>query len=121
MADSAIVITWGTPLVGREAMSLNLFMEVIQFWEGKKAQGAVSDFRSYLAGNGAISAQGGFMLIEGDRTKLDALQDSDDFRNHLVKAIHMLSGVEVRSYDTGAAIGKNVERVLGIRKQLGIG
>lgn len=119
-ADSALVIHWGTPFVGREAQSLALFMEVTQFWEGQKAGGAVTDFRTYIANNGAVTDRGGFMVIEGSAASLDKLQQTEEFRRHLVKAIHMLSGVDVRRFDTGAQIGNTIERVMAVRKELGI-
>lgn len=121
MADTAIVITWGTSFPGREAPSLALFMEVTQWWEGKRAAGEVSDFRSYMATTGSLSKHGGFMLVEGDAAKLDRVCASEEFRTLMVKGIHLLSGIEVNRFDTGPAIGKAVERVLGVRKQLGIG
>jgi hypothetical protein len=120
MADSALVIHWGTPHVGREAASLALFTEVMQYWEGQKASGAVTDFRTYIATNGSVTDRGGFMVIEGSRESLDKLSNGEDYRRHLVKAIHMLSGVDVRRFDTGPQIGNAVERILAVRKELGI-
>jgi len=121
MADAAIVVSWGTPFPGREALSLGLFMEVSQWWEGKRAAKEVDDFRSYIATTGALSEQGGFMLIEGDAAKLDQLTATEEFRTFIVKGIHLLSGIEVSRFDTGPAIGKAIERVMSVRKQLGIG
>ena len=121
MSDSSIVIHWGTPFVGREAPSLALFMEVTQFWEGKKAAGEVSAFRTYIASGGDVSNDGGFMVIEGPSASLDKLANSEEYRRHMVKAIHLLSGISSKRYDTGAAINQAVERVMTVRKELGIG
>jgi hypothetical protein len=78
MADAAIFIGWGPTVRGREQQALQLFDEVIQYYVGLQQQGEVESFEPVL-----LEAHGGdlngFLLIRGDRDKLNRLRDSEEF------------------------------------------
>lgn len=78
MSDSAIFIGWGNVIPGREAKSLAVFGEVIEYYTRLKSQGDVESFEAFaLDPHGGDLA--GFLIVRGDAEKLSQLRRSDDF------------------------------------------
>src|SRR5437764_15379292 len=78
MANGALVIGWGSVIPGREQKSLQVFNEAIQYYTRLQQQGTIESFEPVaLEPHGGDLA--GFLLIRGDREKLNALHTSDEF------------------------------------------
>lgn len=82
----AIVITWGSPVRGREAKSLEVFGEALAFFEGLAKQGRIHGHREYLSITGDVSKWGGMEIVEGDLEDLLRLQTEDGYRRLMEKA-----------------------------------
>ena len=78
MATGALVIGWGPAVRGREHKALQVFNEAIQFYTRLQQQGTIESFEPV-----ALEPHGGdlngFLLIRGDREKLNALRISEEF------------------------------------------
>ena len=78
MATGALVIGWGPAVRGREHKALQVFNEAIQFYTRLQQQGTIESFEPV-----ALEPHGGdldgFLLIRGDREKLNALRTSEEF------------------------------------------
>jgi hypothetical protein len=120
MSNAAICIRWGAPFVGRETKSLEVFMHAQEYWATLQKQGKIAAHRTYLASNGNMFAAGGFAMLEGEVQQLRAVVDSNEFRTLLLKAMHLVSNVEVTHMDAGDTIPKRIEEIVSVRKQLGI-
>ena len=78
MANGALVIGWGSVIPGREQKSLQVFNEAIQYYARLQQQGTIESFEAV-----ALDYHGGdlhgFLLIRGDREKLNAIRTSEEF------------------------------------------
>jgi hypothetical protein len=120
MSDAAIHMTWGVPVVGRENQGLVVFQEAIAFWGKHKEAGNVESFRVGLARAGHLGALSGYMLIEGATGKLDTITNSEEYKRLIVKAAHIVENIAITPCDADTAIPASIERLLAVRKQLGI-
>lgn len=120
MADSSILITWGSIVTGREEMSLAVFQEALVYWEGQKKSGKIEDLKVALARNGNFGQLGGYILAEGAAGSLNAITDSEEYLTLLLKAGHAVTNLTVTNFQTGSAIPVAIERVQNVRKKLGI-
>jgi hypothetical protein len=78
MATGALVIGWGPTVRGRELKALQVFNEAIQFYTRLQQQGTIESFEPVaLEPHGGDLA--GFLLIRGDREKLNAIRTSEEF------------------------------------------
>jgi hypothetical protein len=78
MATGALVIGWGPAVRGREHKALQVFNEAIQYYTQLQQQGTIESFEPVaLEPHGGDLA--GFLLIRGDREKLNALRTSEEF------------------------------------------
>ena len=78
MATGALVIGWGPTVRGREQKALQVFNEAIQFYTRLQQQGTIESFEPV-----ALEPHGGdlngFLILRGDREKLNALRTSEEF------------------------------------------
>ena len=78
MADDALFIGWGDVVRGRESKSLDVFNESLQYYGQLQQDGKIESFDAwFLAPHGGDLA--GFILLRGDRARLDEVQRSADF------------------------------------------
>jgi len=78
MATGALVIGWGSVIQGREQKSLQVFNEAIQYYARLQQQGTIESFEPVALEPHGGDLQG-FLLIRGDREKLNALRTSEEF------------------------------------------
>ncbi|MCC6528187.1 MAG: hypothetical protein IT373_36405 [Polyangiaceae bacterium] len=119
MAQASILTTWGTVHVGRESMGLRVFQEVLTYYESAKAAGKLEDFKVGLCEAGDVGALSGYMVAEGSTAQVQAMFADEAFKRLVAKATHVVSFSMV-SCSTGTAIPASIERLLGVRKELGI-
>jgi hypothetical protein len=119
--NSAIVMQWGTAIPGRENMGLEVFMSAVQYYDELKQKGEVEDFQTVLFEQGNISDHGGLMIVSGSRTQLQAVLDSERYRELIVKALHIVSDIKVQFGATGTeAVQDRVQELTRWRKELGL-
>jgi hypothetical protein len=120
MADSSILISWGSSYPNREEMGLGVFMNAIKFYETLKGKNEIEHFDVNLANDGNVSQLQGFMTLRGTQAQLDTLRDNDEYKNLLTKAAHVVQNLNVTNFDTGSRIMQRIETLQGLRKELGI-
>jgi hypothetical protein len=118
MADDALFIGWGAVVRGREATSLRVFQETIEFWTAAQGDGRIESFEAFLLqphGGGLA----GFMLLRGERAKLDELRGSDDFGRVTTRAGMVIDDLGVLDAYTGASLGEQLGRFQQAAADLG--
>ena len=122
MADSnaAVMIRWGNPMPGREGKSLDVFMEALGWFGKQKAAGKIADVHTYITTTGDMHTFGGFLTLEGEVAQLRALLDTEEYQTLLLKARHLAEHVEVVHCVGGTELQKQIERIVAVRKTLGI-
>jgi hypothetical protein len=78
MANAALFIGWGNAARGREEKSLAVFNDGLQYWTRLQQSGEIESFEPV-----ALEPHGGellgFVLIRGDRDKLNRLRTSEEW------------------------------------------
>jgi len=119
MSDTSLYTTWSAVFPGREALGLAVFQEAIGYYEKRKAAGKISELRVGITELGNVSRDAGYMIAEGSREQIQAIVDDPEFKKIIAKATHVVP-FSISCCTTGAGIGSAVERLLGVRKEMGI-
>jgi hypothetical protein len=108
MANAAIFIGWGSTVRGREAKSLEVFNEGLQYWAGLVQTGEIDSFEPV-----ALEPHGGdlsgFVLIRGERDKLNRLRDSKEWLRLNDRAATVVDGLGIVT----AYIGEDLQQLFG--------
>jgi hypothetical protein len=119
-ANAALYLCWGHAVPGREQKSLEVFSQAIEFNANLEKKGKIAAHRTYITTTGCMERFGGFMVLEGTVEQLREVIDSDDWKNLRLRAEHVVKGIDVVHCVTGAEIGKTVQQIVDVRRQLGI-
>jgi hypothetical protein len=85
MANDVIFTGWGAVPAGREQQALNVFQETLQYWTLAQQDGRIESFEPILLephGGGLA----GFLLVRGERAKLDAIRTDEEFQRLVARA-----------------------------------
>jgi hypothetical protein len=108
MADAALFLGWKAPTVGREGQAMELFTSALGFWNKQKDGGKIESFEPVI-----LSRHGGdmngFILVRGDRAKLDEIKKTDEFMSITAQASFCIDGFGV----VDAYVGDGVARIMG--------
>lgn len=108
MADGALFIGWGAPIVGRELASLEVFQEAKQFYDGLIKRGEIVGYEPVV-----LSQVGGplhgYFLLRGDPTRLANLTTQDAFLALTTKASLVCQSISVVPAFVGAAVTKMID------------
>jgi hypothetical protein len=118
MADDALFIGWGAVVRGREATSLRIFQETIEFWTTAQQGGRIESFEATLLqphGGGLA----GFMLVKGERATLDELRASDDFGRVMTRAGMVVDELGVVDAYGGASLAQQLGEFRQAAAELG--
>jgi hypothetical protein len=119
MADEALFIGWGEVVRGRESKALEVFNESLQYYARLQQDGTVESFDAwFLAPHGGDLA--GFILLRGERERLDEVQRSADFELLMTRAGMIVDRVGVVSAYTGEARGRLVRQFQEATAELGV-
>lgn len=78
MANAALFIGYGPTVTGRERQSLQVFGEAIEYYGRLQKQGQIESFEPvFLEPHGGDLS--GFILLRGERDKLNAARFSEEF------------------------------------------
>jgi hypothetical protein len=106
MANAALFIGWGNVVRGRENKSLEVFNEGLQYWAGLQQAGEIESFEPV-----ALEPHGGdlfdFVLIRGDRDKLNRLRYNQEWLRLNDRAAAVVDGLGIVS----AYIGEDLQRL----------
>ena len=106
MANGALVVGWGPPVRGLEQKALQVFDEAIQYYTRLQQQGTIESFEPV-----ALEPHGGdldgFVIVRGDREKLNALRSSEEFIHLTNRAIQIVDNFGVIT----AYIGEELQRL----------
>ncbi len=96
MANDALFIGWGEAVRGREDHAVEVFQETIGFWEQARSDGRIESYEPWLLEphGGEL---GGFILVRGDRTQLDALRGDAEFQRLMARAAAVVDDLGIIS------------------------
>jgi hypothetical protein len=104
MAGEALFVGWGPVVRGREQFALRVFQEAVGYYGELQEKGEIERFDAYLLDpHGGDLA--GFFLIHGERSALDSIRSSAEFRRLMVRAGSVIDNLGVVSASTGDALG----------------
>jgi hypothetical protein len=106
MANAALFIGWGQVARGRERQALQVFNEVVQYYTGLQQRGEIESFEPVSLEPHGGDLQG-FILLRGDREKLNRLRHSQEFLRLNARGIFCVDGIGV----VGAYIGEELQKL----------
>jgi hypothetical protein len=109
MPDYGIFVGFGAAVRGREAKSLELFNEAMQYYARLEEGGTIDSFEAVLLEPHGGDL-GGFFLLRGDRDKLSHLRQETEFQRITVRASLIVEGLGV----IGATLGDSMGEAMGL-------
>jgi len=94
MANGAIIITWGTPVRGREMQSLDVFGRSLAYWDEKAKEGKIHGHHEYFAISGNATQRAGTMVIDGDLGELAQLMVDEENTRLLAEASMIVDNLD---------------------------
>jgi hypothetical protein len=117
MAGEALFLGWGPVVRGREQTSLKVFQETIEYYGRLQQEGKIESFEPVLiAPHGGDL--GGFVLLRGERAKLDEIRSSEEFERAVTRAASVVDNVGVINAFTGEALGRALSRFQAVSEEL---
>jgi hypothetical protein len=114
MAKGALFIRWGFPTASLAGKANAVFAEAMEYWKAKQKQGMIDSFEPVFLDfyGGDLS---GFLLIRGDREKLNKVRMDPEFESRNQKVALVVPNFGV----IDAFIGDDLQRRLSdYQKQL---
>jgi hypothetical protein len=109
MAGEALFLGWGPVVRGREQKALQVFQETIEYYGRLQQEGLIESFEPVLiAPHGGDL--GGFVLLRGERGKLDQIRTSEEFERAVTRAATVVENVGVINAFTGESLGQAMGR-----------
>ena len=103
MADYGLAVSWGDVKPGREKKALELWGEVVAFYDRAVADGRIERWDAALFEPSA-TAPGGVLRCHGTADQVQALAVSVDFLHLLGRAQQLLFNLGIRRFVTGQAM-----------------
>jgi hypothetical protein len=94
MANGAIIITWGTPVRGREMQSLDVFGRSLAYWDEQAKEGRIHGHHEYFAISGNATQRAGTMVIDGDLDQLARLMVDEQNTRLLAEAAQIVENLD---------------------------
>ena len=108
MADAGLFFGWKGPVVGRESMAMEMFASTVAYWTEQKEKGNIESFEPVI-----LSRHGGdmngFMLIRGEREKLDEIKRTDKYLEIMSQGSYCIDSFGM----VEAYVGEGVARIMG--------
>lgn len=110
--QGALMISWGTPVRGREAKSLESFGKALGYFEGLMKDGRIHGHREYFCLTGNSSQRSGFMIVDGELDELQRIQVEDENLRLMAEASTIVESFDVTLCAGGSdqSVGENVMR-----------
>jgi len=110
--DVAFVTTWGSPVRGREAKSLEVFMEFLGYWGKQAAEGKCSEPEAYFATDGSS----GMAIVRGKSDALLEVSESVEALKLIEKGQLIVDDLKTHWYYTG---DEQVQSLTGLFVEVG--
>lgn len=107
MAGDALFLGWGPVVRGRELKALEVFQETIEYYGKLQQEGKIEGFEPILLSPHGGDL-GGFVLIRGERSALDQIEASADFRRLVARAASVVDNVGVIAAYGGEALAQQM-------------
>jgi hypothetical protein len=118
MADEALFIGWGEVVRGRERKAVEVFNESLQYYGELQQDGTIESFDAwFLAPHGGDLA--GFILLHGERERLDEIQRSPEFERLWTRAGMIVDRTGVVNAYSGEALGRLMGQFEEVTAELG--
>lgn len=115
--DVALVVTWGAPVRGREAQSLEVFMESLGFWAKQAADGNCREPEVYIAQDGS----GGMLVLKGKSDVMLQISESEESQRVLTRAQSVVEDLRAHWYYAGdEEIQRNTALYAQVGRELGL-
>ncbi len=108
MADDGLFIGWGEVVRGREAKAVEVFNESVDYYAQLQQDGQIESFEPWFLANHGGDL-GGFILVRGEREKLDEVVRSEKFERLQTRVAMIVD----RSGVIQAATGESLARGMG--------
>ena len=107
MAGDALFLGWGPVVRGRELKSLEVFQETLEYYGQLQQEGRIESFEPVLiAPHGGDL--GGFILLRGERAKLDEIRSSEQFQRLLTRATSIVDNIGMIDAYSGEALAQQM-------------
>jgi hypothetical protein len=109
MANAVLVVGWNQPKAGREGAALELFTQALGVYAKWEKDGKIESYEPVLVDphGGDLN---GFIVVRGDRAKLDALRSSEEMLDLNARSMHLVEGFGVVTGWVGEGLQKQLGR-----------
>jgi hypothetical protein len=97
----ALMLKWGPTVPGREDLALEVFGQGLTYLDAMIAAGRISRHQEFLAMDGDLGANGGFMLVSATIDQLRSLQATESFNRLILGASGVVEGLVLGLYGGG--------------------
>jgi hypothetical protein len=113
--DTALVTTFGSPVRGREAKSLEVFSEFLTFLGKQAAEGRCSQPEPYFAAD----SSNGMVIVRGRSNALAEITESEEYDMLLAKGQMIVEDLKIHWYLTGEEIDRGMRIFAEAGSELG--
>jgi len=94
MSEFGMFVGWGEPIAGRERQGIAVFGEALEYVGGQQQAGVIEDHQVVILSPHGNDLQG-FILMRGERDKLQALVSSPEWSRIISRAGYVAHHVGV--------------------------
>jgi hypothetical protein len=103
VSDRVLFISWGEPIAGREAHSIDVFNEALALDARLQQEGRIDSFDVVILRNqGPIE---GYIVLHGSAEQIAALPEDDEFMRSMISASLVVHDFRMADGYTGEAVG----------------
>jgi hypothetical protein len=95
------MVSWGPTVPGRDQLVLEVFVQALSYLDAMIAAGRISRRQEYLAMDGNLGANGGFLLVSGTIEQLRWLQAAESWNRLMLAASNVVNGLVLGLYGGG--------------------
>jgi hypothetical protein len=101
---TAIFLSWGLPVPGRERAALEEFSSFVQWATKLQAEGKIERFEVYAPIHGVLQAFAGFTVVEGSEQQIQSIESSQEWKVRVDRVIMVAQGVRIDICDVGEGV-----------------
>ena len=118
--DGALMLSFGAVRAGREALAVDVFIEVSRYLGRLLADDVVTSFEPYFFADGQLGDVSGFFIVQGMRERLDELRRDEGFTKLVLRAGAATENMRVHTLVAGSEAGRLVNLFREVRTELGL-
>ena len=107
MVDAGVVVGWDRPVPGKERAAVELFGTFTGYLNKLQKDGSIESWEPVLL-NPHGGELNGFILIRGQRERLNEVVGTDDFRTYVVRGELALERFGVVNADIGPGVPRQM-------------